>query len=758
MTANDQESDFKKGPLDDVTTASAKDNLLLDDDFAKTVYSLLPTTDDVNTPSFTFRVWLLGSLFCALFAFVNQLMVFRTNPVYMTSYLAVLFCYPLGRLMAATLPTHKFRIPLLGECSLNPGPFSIKETVLIYIMASTGTSGVYGTDNLFVQKFNYNLDVGPWAGIGFLVATMMSGFGVAGVCQRFLVRPAHMIWPSSLPQIAFFQSFHAGDTSDRDPDVGENGRRHMSRLIFFFIALAATFVYQFIPNFLAPAVATIGLLCFFTKNPFTQVIGSPVYGTGVMSLSFDWSTITSRNSPLTNPFWVQVNALVSAIVFNWILIPASWQGRWLGGPLLKTHLNRSNLVDRNGSKVVSATLINPVDHTLDEAKYQAAAPFYASAFFIWCYFGSFASFTGAVSHVLVWYGKDIVRRFRASRLDKDEDDIHCQMIDKYPRVPGIWYLFFFIAPTVLGIIVCHASGIDMAWYYSILSVLVAIVGTVPFAFVLATSGVPLYMNVISELVIGCMYPGHPVVMMAFKCFSVTVSQATLTLLQDLKIGHYMKVPPRHIFAAQMYSQMLAVLFAYASLELWVSDPLHVKWVLKADDYTEDAVGSKWSSARVMTVYYNASLLWGAIGPIRFFFTSYTPIAIAGFLAGAILPILMKLGQHFIGGRFPWALVSAPILFSIPSPGGYNSDTVMAFAIAVFFQFFMYRRHKKWWQRYNYVLATALDVGTVLCTMAIVYGLNAAAVKAPDWALGEKAGDFCHEVKPEAALYADAIKS
>ncbi|KAL7751121.1 OPT superfamily [Sorochytrium milnesiophthora] len=229
----------------------------------------------------------------------------------------------------------------------------------------------------------------------------------------------------------------------------------------------------------------------------------------------------------------------------------------------------------------------------------------------------------------------------------------------------------------------------MAWYYSILSVLVAIVGTVPFAFVLATSGVPLYMNVISELVIGCMYPGHPVVMMAFK---------------------------------------------------------------------EDAVGSKWSSARVMTVYYNASLLWGAIGPIRFFFTSYTPIAIAGFLAGAILPILMKLGQHFIGGRFPWALVSAPILFSIPSPGGYNSDTVMAFAIAVFFQFFMYRRHKKWWQRYNYVLATALDVGTVLCTMAIVYGLNAAAVKAPDWALGEKAGDFWHEVKPEAALYADAIKS
>jgi hypothetical protein len=47
--------------------------------------------------------------------------------------------------MAKTLPTTKFRVPGFGgrEFSLNPGPFNVKEHVLISIFANVGSSTAY---------------------------------------------------------------------------------------------------------------------------------------------------------------------------------------------------------------------------------------------------------------------------------------------------------------------------------------------------------------------------------------------------------------------------------------------------------------------------------------------------------------------------------------------------------------------------------------------------------------------------------------
>ncbi|KNE66515.1 hypothetical protein AMAG_11648 [Allomyces macrogynus ATCC 38327] len=56
-----------------------------------------------------------------------------------------------------------------------------------------------------------------------------------------------------------------------------------------------------------------------------------------------------------------------------------------------------------------------------------------------------------------------------------------------------WYKRFFAITTVLTIVVCHFSGIQMVWYWCILAIIVSVVGTVPIAVVLATSGVALYM-------------------------------------------------------------------------------------------------------------------------------------------------------------------------------------------------------------------------------------------------------------------------
>ena len=59
------------------------------------------------------------------------------------------------------------------------------------------------------------------------------------------------------------------------------------------------------------------------------------------------------------------------------------------------------------------------------------------------------------------------------------------------------------------------------------------------------------LNVITELIIGFIYPGKPLANVAFKTYGyISMSQA-LTFLSDFKLGHYMKIPPRSMFLVQV---------------------------------------------------------------------------------------------------------------------------------------------------------------------------------------------------------------
>lgn len=56
---------------------------------------------------------------------------------------------------------------------------------------------------------------------------------------------------------------------------------------------------------------------------------------------------------------------------------------------------------------------------------------------------------------------------------------------------------------------------------------------------------------ITELIIGYMYPGRPLANVTFKTYGyISMSQA-LMFLSDFKLGHYMKIPPRSMFLVQV---------------------------------------------------------------------------------------------------------------------------------------------------------------------------------------------------------------
>ncbi|GMN40197.1 hypothetical protein TIFTF001_009439 [Ficus carica] len=132
------ENNYKKLeiPADDTTVD--EDELSPVEEVRLTV----PNTDDKSVPVWTFRMWFLGLISCALLSFLNQFFSYRKEPLVVTQITVLVATLPAGRFMAAMLPKKKFRVPGLGsrEFSLNPGPFNMKEHVLISIFANAGSA------------------------------------------------------------------------------------------------------------------------------------------------------------------------------------------------------------------------------------------------------------------------------------------------------------------------------------------------------------------------------------------------------------------------------------------------------------------------------------------------------------------------------------------------------------------------------------------------------------------------------------------
>ncbi|KAL4361278.1 hypothetical protein GQ457_04G038270 [Hibiscus cannabinus] len=121
----------------------------------KQVEMTVPKTDDPTLPAILFRMWVLGLGSCIVLSFVNQFFWYRKMPLTITSVSAMIAVVPLGHLMAKTLPHRVFFENTGWEFTMNPGPFNMKEHVLITIFANSGAGTVYATHILSAVKLYY---------------------------------------------------------------------------------------------------------------------------------------------------------------------------------------------------------------------------------------------------------------------------------------------------------------------------------------------------------------------------------------------------------------------------------------------------------------------------------------------------------------------------------------------------------------------------------------------------------------------------
>lgn len=278
--------------------------------------------DDPEMPCLTFRAWVLGLFLTALGGGVNLFFSVRYPAPLITPITVQVVSYPMGKFLAYVLPTRIFYPPrwaqrvlfFPSEFSMNPGPFNIKEHTVIVIMANISISPPYALNfTTALDKF-----YGIPKGIGFdflaVLTTNVIGFSFAGICRRYLVWPASLVWPQNLVTCTLFNTFHAED------DDGSDGS--LTRYRFFTVVLAGAFAWYFLPGFLFTALSSFSFVCWAApRNRIVNQLFGVSSGLGMSVLTFDWSQIAYIGSPLIVPWWAEVNMFVGFLFLYWFLTP-----------------------------------------------------------------------------------------------------------------------------------------------------------------------------------------------------------------------------------------------------------------------------------------------------------------------------------------------------------------------------------------------------------------------------------------------------
>jgi OPT family small oligopeptide transporter len=246
------------------------------------------------------------------------------------------------------------------------------------------------------------------------------------------------------------------------------------------------------------------------------------------------------------------------------------------------------------------------DGAFDQAKYEAYSPLYMSVTQCLAYGLSFASFAAVFTHSFLWYRRDIVRRLRRSL--KDETDIHCRLMQAYPEVPQLWYAILGVTALVLMIITVEIFPTQFPVWAAFIALILAAVLTIPVGMLQAITNQQMTLQVMHELIAGYMLPGRPVANMIFKCVAFIGTNQAVGFSADLKLGHYMKVPPRTMFIAQVVAAFVSC-FVVCFVQDWM--------FANIPDMCSHGQADGWSCPSSGT-FASASMIWGGVGPARLF--------------------------------------------------------------------------------------------------------------------------------------------
>lgn len=604
--------------------------------------------------------------------------------------------------------------------------FGIKEHVVASLIASSGNNGLSGVEIYAVERLFYNRSVSASTAVLGTFSISLCGFVLAGLLRPLIVYPAEMVYWSTLPQVVLFQALHFDPLANKD------------RLIKFGWAFGIAAVWELFPAYIMPWFGGISIFCLASmhapsdlQSVFTTIFGgaSSNEGMGLFNFGLDWQYIQSTY--LSLPFKQQVNSWIGYMIWYAAMLGLFYNNAW---DAKKFPFMSTSLFLGNGTQFSTGSIINK-QGTIDFDKLKDIGLPSLTSGTVWGYFTANLAIGALITHVIIFYGKDMIKAWTQAR-NRTQPDIHYQAMLKYREVPIIWYWALFVLAFIAGLIVTIRGETTLpAWGYLVALLLGAFIA--PFSCVLyGLYGTGVGTNQLSKMIAGALHPGRPLANLYFASWSHQVILLSVNLANWLKVGQYTKVPHRVMFATQVYGTLLGAGLNYAVMTTIVTN--------QRDILLDPKGNNVWSGSTMQTLNTQA-ITWALAKEVYSANGRYLLVPL-GLVIGLAFPIL-----H-------WCLIKAfPALKKLPlntaiiaSYAGVNyygntSWVWSSIAVGVFSQFWLRRRVPEIYNKYNYLIGAALDGGSQIVVFILsfaVFGASGKDVPFPTW-WGNPAGNPDH---------------
>ncbi|KAF6763837.1 peptide transporter MTD1 [Ephemerocybe angulata] len=677
---------------------------------------LISLEDDPTLPCFTFRMWFLGLGLSCFGAVLGQIFT-----VFVSQLFIQIIAYILGRVLEEIIPGPGHTRFKMKDTAfwrfMNPGTFNIKEHVAITIFASTAADSALAINIFAADDLFYGIQPNVAIGIFTLIGSQLMGYGIGGLMRSFLVYPTYIVFPNLLPTVQLFDALHRG----------KGIFTQKKRVKFFWSIFVVIFVWEWFPEYIAPTLTGISIFCLAKRDSawFTRIFGGAAgnEGLGAFALCFDWNYVGSGGgsmgalfTPLSTQLSLYTGTAICMIAFCVAYARNAWNGQ--NFPFLS-----QQLFYENGTGYKQLSILDD-NFKLDHAKLAIEGlPWFASSQVISKLGGNMA-IGATITHVFVWYGKDIIEVIKKYRRGETYDP-HLEKMQVYPEVPFWWYIAMFLGCFGMAMGTIYTAKSGLPWWGLIVALIISAV-FLPFVItVYAITGFSPNIQSLVQMLGACMIPGNPQANMYFTLYGYNTLDQARGLIRDLKMGQYTKLPPRVTFTVQSVGALIGGLLNYVIMKVIIGSQREILLQVQGTNI--------WSGQQVQTFNSNA-ISWGALGNILYAPGGRYAIVPFGVIIGLAVPIPFWL----IHKRWPKVKadkVVTPILcwtigyLSV----GINSSVFTTFLLAVFSQYYLRRYRPTWFRKYNFLLSAALDGGTQVMVFVFTFAVGGGSGKGDRYA-------------------------
>lgn len=704
-----------------------------------------------NVPVETFRAYLLGIGWAIIGTFMATFFNSRFPSITLGGSVIQILLFPCAKFLEFVLPD--WGITVFGtRHSLNPGPWTFKEQMFSTICYNIAIYTTNSYTMILVQKMPvYYGEKFVTFGYQFMLTLFVQtmGMGLAGYLRRFSVYPVKALWPTILPTIAMNRALTRPETNEAIRAFGRTWTA--SRYKFFYVCTISMFIYYWLPGYLFTALSTFNWMTWIAPENITLAIltGSSL-GLGLFNpiTTFDWNVATSSYAPLAQPFFSTCTMYIGSILGGLIILAIYYSNMYNTAYL---PINSSSAFTNNGTSYDVQSVIT--DHKLDHAKYQQYSPPFYTAGYILTVGANFAFYPVYFLYIMFGQRKTVFNAYRdfynglrkgKGTHSEDAMDVHTRMMSKYPDVPDWWFIFILLAALVLSIIFLEIYDLSTPVWLTFLLLGINLIFAVPLSFLSATTGTNLGLGSLIQVITGFLLPGnYNAYLYAQALGSWALAGYGDNLVQDLKLAFYCKLPPRAVFRSQI-GTIIITCFVAVGTQVFVMD--------NVEGLCTSTQPQKFTCANDGAPMYSNSLMWGVLGS-NIMFNGMYPLLKWCFLIGFGISVLFLVTQYYgplylPGVKEKLRVKMRPRMFELldktlfpfvasllwlnpiliiqgiqhwaPSNLAYKTPGMI---LSFIFMYLLPRRNLAWWEKYTYLLSSALTAGVAVSALIMFFAVS-----------------------------------